>query len=397
MQVLKNRSGRPISTQARTGCRVPAMTALFQNSMSRVSFPSLLGEDETMRAQVAAVLFSSATYVVYGGISAAQVAMGLMAPVVAWALVAFGVSVNLVFYALVRSGRVTNGRDPGLARTQLVVGILLMYAGYASVGPAATGLLVVMASHVVYSMFSMTPRQVWQLVGATLAGLAVTMVACGLLWPARYDTAVQVSGLLYALLVMPLIALLAYRVTAMTQRLKSQHADLQAAMARLQELATRDELTRTHNRRHMGELLAQQQAQHRRLGGAMSIALIDIDLFKSVNDRHGHAVGDEVLRSFARLVQQHLRVHDQLGRWGGEEFLLLMPHTPRDDAVRALERLLEHLVRVSPQVMPQGLAITFSAGIAEVSAQESVDAAIERADQAMYRAKGAGRARCLAG
>jgi diguanylate cyclase len=249
----------------------------------------------------------------------------------------------------------------------------------------------------VYSMFSMTPRQVWQLVGTTLAGLAATMLACGAWWPERYRFEVQVSGLLYALLVMPLIALLAYRVTAMNQRLRAQHAELQAAMARLQELATRDELTRTHNRRHMTELLGIQQAQHRRLGGQMSLALIDIDLFKSVNDRHGHAVGDEVLRAFAEVVQQQLRVHDQLARWGGEEFLLMMPHTARDDALLALDRLQQRLADAAAQTMPAGLAVTFSAGITEVAPDEALDAAIERADQAMYRAKTSGRARCLLG
>lgn len=186
----------------------------------------LLGQNETVRAQVAAVLFSTATYVLYGGITVAQVVMGLMSPAVAQVLVSAGLLTNLVFYLLVRSGRYVGGRDPGFSRTQLVVGILFMYAGYAAVGPAATGLLVVMASHVVYSMFSMTPRQVWQLVISTLAGLALTMLACGSLWPDRYETPVQVSGLLYALLVMPLIALLAYRITAMTQRLKAQHAEL---------------------------------------------------------------------------------------------------------------------------------------------------------------------------
>jgi diguanylate cyclase len=373
------------------------MSAIFPAPRQRTAWPSLLGEGDEMRAQVTGVLFSSATYVVYGGISAVQVAMGLLDPATAWGLAAFGIIANLVFYALVRSGLATHGPDPGLARTQLVAGILLMYAAYASLGPAATGLLVVMASHVVYSMFSMTPRQVWVLVGATLSGLVLTMWVCGILWPERYLVGVQVSGLLYALLVMPLIALLAYRVTAMTKRLRDQHAELQTAMARLHELATRDELTRTHNRRHMNEVLRAQQAQHRRLGDTMSLALVDIDLFKSVNDRHGHAAGDEVLRRFAEIVQQHLRVHDQLSRWGGEEFLVLMPHTAQAQALATLERLQQALARLSRDCMPAGLVITFSAGVAEVGGEEPIEAAIERADQAMYRAKTLGRARCEPG
>jgi len=356
-----------------------------------------MGENPTVRAQTSGVLFSAATYVVYAGIGVAQVAMGLMAPTTAWALIALGLGLNVIFYALVRSGLAEKGRDPGLARTQLVVGILLMYATYAAVGPASSGLLVVMASHVVYSMFSMTPRQVWQLVASIIGGLVLTMAACGHLWPDRYPFAVQMSGLMYALLVMPLISLLAYRVTAMTQRLKDQHNALQDANTRLQELATRDELTRIHNRHHMRELLGIQQAQHRRLSASLSVALIDIDFFKRVNDQHGHAAGDEVLRAFAKVAQQQLRVHDVLARWGGEEFLVLMPHTSRSAGVLAINRLQERLAEVAAGVMPQGLTITFSAGITELAPNEPIDTAIERADQAMYRAKNNGRARCMEG
>ena len=374
------------------------MSALFHpTDLPALRLPSLLGQDPLVRSQVAAVLFSSATYVAYGGISAAQVALGLMKRQDAIAFVVFGVLINLLFYVAVRSGKVATGRDPGLARTQLVVGIALMYAGYAAIGPAATGLLVVMASHVVYSMFSMSPRQVWLMVGSTMAGLVVTMVACGMARPERYDTAVQVSGLLYATLVMPLIALLAYRVTAMTTRLKEQHAQLETALAKLQELATRDELTRTHNRRHMTELLRIQQSQHARLGATMTLALIDLDHFKQVNDQHGHAVGDEVLRGFAQVATRHLRAADLLARWGGEEFLVLMPQTTQGEGMAGLDRLQQLLAATAAEVMPKGLRVSFSAGVTEVTAHEPIDQAIERADQAMYRAKTRGRARCVAG
>jgi diguanylate cyclase len=355
----------------------------------------LLGDRAVVRAQVTGTLISATTYVLYVAVGIAQVALGLLAAPAAWALGLAALLLNAGFYAAVRSGRFATGRDPGLARTQLVAGVLLMFPSYALLGPAATGLLVVMASHVVYSMFMMRPRQVWLLVGATLAGLALTMFACHQLWPARYAWPVQVSGLLYALVVMPLIAVLAHRITRMTTQLKAQRAELQAALARLQELATRDELTRTHNRRHMTELLHEQQVQHRRLGTPMALALIDIDLFKTVNDRHGHAAGDEVLRSFAALVREHLRAHDLLARWGGEEFLVLLPHTPRADARHALDRLQEKLAAACLGAMPHGLSISFSAGVVELAHEERLEAAIERADQAMYRAKTLGRGRCV--
>lgn len=357
----------------------------------------LLGRNPLVREQTYGVLFSAATYVVYGLIGAVQSAMGLVHwPVMAW-LVATGLLVNAVFYGLVRSGRVAGGFDPGLRRTQLLVGVVLMYPAYMVLGPASSGLLVVTASHVVYSMFTMTPRQVWQLVGFILVGLAITMGVSHHLWPDRHPLAVQVSSMLYALLVLPLIAVLAHRITGMTQRLKQQHADLQAALGRLQELATRDELTRTHNRRHMGELMRAQQSLHGRSGQPLALCLLDLDLFKQVNDRHGHAAGDDVLRGFAQVARDALRASDLLGRWGGEEFLVLMPATSREDAIATLQRLQQCLTARAAEVMPHGLLVTFSGGVTLLAADEPADAAVERADQAMYRAKTRGRARCEPG
>jgi diguanylate cyclase (GGDEF)-like protein len=356
-----------------------------------------MGTDPIVRQQTFGVLLSAATYVLYGGIAAAQVAMDLVDPRVALWIIGVALVFNVGVYALVRSGRVRRGRDPGLSRTQLIVGILFMFPAYAAAGPAATGQLVVMASHVVYSMFMLRPRQVWLLVALTLLGLALTMLLCGWLWPERYAAEVQVSGLLYAMLVMPLIAVLAHRVTGMTKRLKTQQAELQAALARLQELATRDELTRTHNRRHLAEQMRVMQSTARRQGTPLALALIDIDHFKQVNDRHGHGVGDEVLKGFAAVAQDSLRAADLLGRWGGEEFIFLMPHTTRADGVGAMERLQQRLAAQAATAMPLGLSVTFSAGVVEIGPDESPDAAVERADQAMYRAKLAGRCRCEAG
>lgn len=361
------------------------------------SLPSFLGEGEALRTQTFGVVFSTATYLLYGLITWYQVRVGLMRSDIGWTLTLLALSFNFLAYLVVRNGWVLTGRDPGLARTQLLFGVAMMFAAYAALGPGASGLLVVMASHVVYSMFIMKPRQVWTLVGFTLSGLGVTMLACHWLWPERYDFAVQANGFLYALLVMPLIALLAHRITSMTQRLKAQHLELQDALGRLHELATRDELTRTHNRRHITELLEIEQAQHRRMNLPLCVALIDIDLFKSVNDRHGHAVGDEVLRGFSQFARQQLRESDLLGRWGGEEFLVVLPNTSRASALLAMNRLQQRLAAVSSDIMPMGLRITFSAGVTELSSDEDIDHAIERADQAMYRAKTSGRAHSLEG
>ncbi|MBI5259742.1 MAG: GGDEF domain-containing protein [Burkholderiales bacterium] len=373
----------------------PPLSAAWPTTPPRRRWPMLLGEHPSTRRQAAAVLFSFTTYLLYGLIFAIQVWLGVVAPAVGVAIVASGLVFNGLCYALVRSGIAREGLDPGLAHTQLTVGVLFMLAAYAASGPAASGVLIVMASHIVYAMFTLPPRVVWALVGGSLTGLALTMVGCGLLWPERFRTDTQLVAFLYAALVVPLIAMLSDRLTTLTQRLKTQHAALEQALAKVQELATRDELTRAHNRAHMQALLDNQHAQHRRMQAPMTVAMIDLDHFKRINDRHGHATGDEVLRRFATLARAELRSIDQLARWGGEEFLVLLPNTAADDGLRALDRLQRKLADGRLAGMPEGLVVTFSGGVAQVAGDEPVEAAVARADAAMYRAKHNGRGHSL--
>ena len=176
-------------------------------------------------------------------------------------------------------------------------------------------------------------------------------------------------------------------------RLKRQRRELSEALDTIRVLATVDELTSLVNRRRMHEVL---EAEERRQqdGRGTCIALLDIDYFKQVNDQYGHAAGDAVLRSFSTTARACLRANDVLARWGGEEFLLLLPDATPDDARLVLERMAEH-VHTMPVPGLQGRRISFSAGLATRQAGEPFSEAIHRADQALYRAKAAGRDRLM--
>ncbi len=127
----------------------------------------------------------------------------------------------------------------------------------------------------------------------------------------------------------------------------------------------------------------------------MSLVLIDIDHFKRVNDQHGHAAGDAVLRHFAATLQATLRSTDFAGRWGGEEFLVVTPQAGADTAATLVERLRDALAATSFDAAVPGLRITFSAGVAECAPGEDLHLAIERADRALYQAKRSGRDRTV--
>ena len=141
------------------------------------------------------------------------------------------------------------------------------------------------------------------------------------------------------------------------------------------------------------ELLAREHPRIERGQGPLAVALLDIDLFKRINDELGHGAGDEVLRRFASVIKDQLRAADALARWGGEEFLLLMPGTRAEDARVVLDRLRGAIAAGGFDAIAPQLKVSFSAGVAEVLEGEAQDAAIDRADRALYRAKQAGRNR----
>jgi diguanylate cyclase (GGDEF)-like protein len=157
---------------------------------------------------------------------------------------------------------------------------------------------------------------------------------------------------------------------------------------KLYEQATTDPLTGALNRRQMDVSLAEAIEHARRGGHAVSLLLFDLDHFKAVNDRHGHAVGDQVLQRIVALVQERARRTDRLFRLGGEEFALLLTRTRAADAMRVAEQLRG---RVAQADWPGRAAVTISVGVAELRQGQTQDAWLKAADDALYRAKAEGR------
>lgn len=161
---------------------------------------------------------------------------------------------------------------------------------------------------------------------------------------------------------------------------------------KLRDAAATDFLTGLPNRRqvmgHMEQELARIQ---RELDAVATVLMFDLDHFKAVNDSYGHAVGDEVLRAFAAQAQAILRNADIIGRWGGEEFLLLLPETPPGEPTVGVARLRAHLAATEVCSQLPGLRVAFSSGFARYAEGEPIDQTIERADRALYAAKSAGR------
>lgn len=162
------------------------------------------------------------------------------------------------------------------------------------------------------------------------------------------------------------------------------------------EAITRDPLTGLLNHSHIREALDREIARVRRAGGALAVALVDIDHFKAVNDTHGHAVGDTVLQSLSLLLTRRLRTVDYVGRTGGEEFMLVLPGARVADAARRVDGIRAAFGGIEFQGAGQRFAITFSAGVTAWSAGDTAADLFERADRRLYAAKRAGRNRVVA-
>ena len=163
--------------------------------------------------------------------------------------------------------------------------------------------------------------------------------------------------------------------------------------AELEHLATRDSLTNTLTRRYMDEACAIELERCQRTGQSLAFLIMDLDRFKAINDTHGHQMGDRVLVDFAAKVQGQLRRKELLGRFGGEEFVLVLPQTTLDEALKVAER-----IRKACMPGDQEIGCTVSIGVtASLPECDSLDKLLARADAALYEAKNAGRNRVVAG
>ena len=166
---------------------------------------------------------------------------------------------------------------------------------------------------------------------------------------------------------------------------------MQDLNARLHQLSISDELTGLPNRRYGVDQLEKAASFACRSGGSLTLGIVDIDLFKRVNDTYGHLVGDMVIREIAKVLHSNLRTSDTCARWGGEEFLILLPATPHQAAEPLFDRLRKAVQSLPLGIHQQGLSASVSIGFTDYRSEEPIHLALHRADEALYEAKALGR------
>jgi diguanylate cyclase (GGDEF)-like protein len=189
----------------------------------------------------------------------------------------------------------------------------------------------------------------------------------------------------------------ALRVRATQTELRERNQQLESMLHHVEALAITDPLTGLFNRRRFADVLRREFALTKRYQNSLSCLMVDIDHFKRVNDRYGHEMGDKVLKEVAQTLSQNLREVDVPSRYGGEEFAILLPHTPKNNAYVVADRILERVRLLSFTFREEPISITVSIGVgstADVASNEA-DELIRVADLALYEAKRSGRDRVV--
>lgn len=354
-----------------------------------------LTSDPKQRLRITRSLMSSLVFVICVGLIVYCSIIGLMQPREGVWLASLIFISCTGFYVAMRTGWNLRFADPSLTLPQIVAALTWICGAYGITNEGHGGTLILFALVLVFGIFNMNARRARISTLYAVLAMGATMVYKGVTDPVHYPVKIEWMYFVFVATVMPMISQLAAQLNRMRERLKEQKGELEKALERIQEMAIRDELTGLVNRRYITQVLAEHAARSKRGVVKFWVALIDLDHFKRVNDTFGHPVGDEVLRGFAGMARGVLRETDVIGRWGGEEFLVVMLVVPPNDPVAGLNRLRAQLESAQISQTVPDLRISFSAGLAAFGPSDSIEQAVERADKALYQAKASGRNRTV--
>lgn len=361
----------------------------WHQTMANVVF----GRDAQLRRHVKFASSSLLSYAVTVGVLLHAMHMGLLGQRSGIWLTSMSAVLFLLFYGLVRSGWSQRFADPVLAFPHSLASITLCMGGYLALGNHRSDATILIAQTIVLSMLRLRPSQTLWLGVYAVALLLACVTGQTVSDPVTFPPSSSIAHFLVGGAALLSLSFVAKWISELRVRVSRQARELQAAIDKLEEMATHDVLTGAFNRRIMTEML---ELELTRVGrdSPLCVALIDLDHFKQINDCQGHQAGDAVLMALAAHATGQLRQIDKLSRWGGEEFLLMLPAITLANAFIAVERVRETFEALRLPDRPQ-LKATFSAGLAQARPGETLEQLVERADHALYAAKHQGRNRCV--
>ncbi|TCO75528.1 diguanylate cyclase [Chromatocurvus halotolerans] len=298
-------------------------------------------------------------------------------------------ALDLVFFALVKTGVNLRFEDPSMTARQITLSVFpVIYIMFHVVEPQARMVLLLMGtSSLLFGMFRLGRCGMLLMVGCILGGYLGLLVALSLWAPERVNLLLEAVVVFAYTCVLVINAYLGSVVASMRRRLKTQNRELA-------ELATLDPLTRLPNRRSLMAQLTRESARTERRTDeqdALCVSMLDVDNFKEVNDTWGHEAGDRILCEIADALRGVVREGDFVGRFGGEEFVIILPETSLDDACAMATRIRDTVAARHFSGLPGGGQVTVSQGVADHRIGECIEDTLRRADDRLYQAKDGGR------
>jgi diguanylate cyclase len=368
------------------------MSTTLQSPTSLTLSDRILGTDPKLRKMVRRTLFGAAVYLAITVLRVVAWFWGAMPGDGVAFLFVYEFSGVILFVVLQRTGWSKRFADPAMTLAQILFALGSLTISYALLEITRGASLQLSCLILVFGMYYLSPKQIF------FSGLlAVGMLVAMLFVLDRFqlhsiDIGKQTLNIVLATVVLPVLSYIGQQVSTMRRKQIQQGKDLTEALRQLEQMAMRDTLTGLINRRCIMDMLGSELKRSQRTGQRFCLAVLDIDFFKRVNDTYGHNAGDAVLIGLAADATLALRKTDVIARWGGEEFLLMLPNTTTEFAQKTLSRLsLGFAAHDWAEVLPAGEQITVSMGLAESEPNESLEILIARADKALYAAKSNGR------
>ena len=299
--------------------------------------------------------------------------------------------IAVLFYVLFRTHLNLKFPDPSLTAPQMLASSITMVYVMHNAGAARGIFLIVILMIFVFGVFRLSAREFLQIAGVVLLAYAA------LVWPlvtaagASNDKSLAILYGIVLLVVLPWFAMMGVYIGRLRFRLSKSITELESSQA----IAVRDDLTGAYNRRYLMGSLSQEKSRSDRGGEPFSVCLIDIDYFKRVNDTKGHLAGDQVLKQLTLAIQPDVRTTDFFGRFGGEEFLLILSETSLAGAFAHAERLRHKMEQLQFLEIDASLRISVSIGVTQYRPREEISTTLNRADMALYDAKAQGRNRVM--
>jgi len=302
-------------------------------------------------------------------------------------------TINIVLFIVFRSGLNKRMKDPSLTAPQICLASLVVMYGIFFVYEARSILFAVYVLILLFGIFRLNTRQFLGVSAFILGTYAVDIFLLHVFRPQDIDLNTEIFQWCALAVVLISVSFIGGNISALRHELSQSRKELRKSLEIIRDMAMHDDLTGFYNRRHLMERIEAEKNRSIRTGTVFSLAMLDIDHFKNINDTYGHQIGDSVLIDFSAIIRSVLRKTDFCGRYGGEEFLIVLTDTDLKAAKVFAERIRAKVEESSFAALGRNSKVTVSIGLAESRKSENIEKTISRADEAMYKAKRNGRNR----